>query len=61
VVNKISNESKENHIEFIWLEIEQFAKERVLPIALQKALIKWLKQGRLFWMSQVNDKVYEHN
>ena len=55
-VDKISDKSKEDHLEFCLMDIEKFSQENVLPIALKKAVLKWLKDEKIFWASQVYDK-----
>jgi len=57
-VDKITERSQENHIDFFLFEESKFAKERVLPIALQKAVLKWLKDKKFFWATQIYDKYY---
>lgn len=52
-VNKISEKSKENHLNFILFNKNRFSKEKVLPIALQKAILNWLKNRNFFWASQI--------
>ena len=49
---KVRDKSLENHIDFFFMDIGQFAKERVFPLALKKQVIKWLKDKKLFWASQ---------
>lgn len=55
-VDKISAESKEDHLEFFLLDIDEFSQKNILPIALKKAIIKWLKDKKIFWASQTYDK-----
>lgn len=52
-VGKISTESKENHLQFFLFDKKQLAKEKVLPIALTKAVLKWLKTKKPFWANQI--------
>ena len=59
-VNKITDKSKENHIEFIFFDKKRFLKEKVLPIALQKAILKWQKDKKFFWASQIKEKIFFH-
>jgi len=60
IPDKISEKSKENHIDFIFFDKNRFSKEKVLPIALQKAILGWLKNKKVFWASQIYDKVIFH-
>jgi len=50
-------ETKKNHIAFIFFNIKRFKKEKVLPIALQKAILKWQKNKKFFWASQIYEKI----
>ena len=52
IPEKIISESKENHISFLFFDKKKFKKEKVLPIALQKAILKWQKDKKFFWASQ---------
>ena len=51
-VEKVKDKSLEDHIDFIFLDNKAFKKERVLPVTLQKNIIKWLKNKKVFWVSQ---------
>ena len=53
---KIKDKSLEDHIDFILLGKKDFQKEKVLPISLQKNIIKWLKDKKIFWISQAYKK-----
>jgi len=55
-VDKISERSRENHIDFLFFDKNRFKKEKVLPIALQKSILKWLKNKKIFWASQIYNK-----
>ena len=50
-VNKLKIRSRENHIEFFLKSTKELAREEVLPIALTKAVLKWLKDKKPFWTS----------
>jgi len=56
IPKKIISESKENHISFFLFDKKRFSKEKVLPIALKKAILKWLKDKKIFWASQIYNK-----
>ena len=49
---KVKDKSLEDHLDFLFLDIKQFSKKRVLPIALRKQVLKWLKNKKVFWASQ---------
>lgn len=51
-VEKISTQSQEDHLNFALLTKEEFMKERIYPIALKKQILKWLKNKKIFWVSQ---------
>ncbi len=51
-VKKIKTKSQEGHIEFALFSKEQFMKEKIYPIALKKQILKWLKDKKIFWVSQ---------
>lgn len=52
VVGKPRDQSREDHIDFSFLDKKAFAKAKILPLALQKSIIKWLKNKKMFWASQ---------
>ena len=52
-IKKINTESKENHLQFFLIDKNQLAKENILPVVLKKAVLKWLKDKKLFWVSQI--------
>jgi ADP-ribose pyrophosphatase YjhB (NUDIX family) len=43
--------SKEDHIDFYWKTMDEFKKEKILPIVLKKELISWFKTKKMFWAS----------
>jgi len=49
---KVKDKSLEDHIDFTFLDNKEFEKEKVLPLVLQKNVIKWLKNKKTFWISQ---------
>jgi 8-oxo-dGTP pyrophosphatase MutT (NUDIX family) len=60
IPEKIVLESREDHISFFFFDKEKFKKEKVLPIALQKAILKWQKNKKFFWASQIKEKTIFH-
>ena len=54
LADKLKDKSLEDHIDFVFLNKKDFLKEKVLPIALQKNIIKWLKNKKVFWASQIS-------
>jgi len=52
-VRKISTKSKENHLRFFLMDKKQLARENVLPQSLKKAVLKWVKDKKPFWVSQI--------
>jgi len=55
-VNKVSEKSKEKHLKFVLFNKKRFSEEKVLPIALQKMILKWLKNKKFFWASQIYNR-----
>ena len=55
-VDKIKTDSKEDHIGFKLIDIKKFSKTKIYPIALKKAILKWLKDKKSFWASQIYNK-----
>jgi len=56
-IDKIKTKSKENHIDFKLIPIKEFPRTKIYPIALKKAILKWLKDKKSFWASQIYNKV----
>lgn len=50
-VNKVRDKSMEDYIDFFFFDIKKFTKEKVLPVAIQKNILKWLKNKKIFWTS----------
>lgn len=44
--------SKEKHIDFEWLNFKNFKKSVILPKTLQKSIVKWTKDGKVFRASE---------
>ena len=51
--DKIKLKSREDHIEFFLKTKKELSKERVLPKVLIKAILKWLKNKKPFWVSEI--------
>ena len=49
--DKIRTESKENHLQFFLLDRKQLIKQIVLPEVLKKALLKWFRNKKIFWVT----------
>ena len=58
-LDKLKIKSKENHIEFYLKTKEELVKDKVFPIVLTKAILKWLRNKKLFWASQIYGKTME--
>lgn len=52
-VDKLETKSKEGHLEFFLKTKKELSKEKVLPISLTKAVLKWLKSKKPFWVSEI--------
>ena len=50
--SNVRAKSKENHIDFEFLTQSGFAKKKVYPLALHKAILKWIKDKKTFQVSQ---------
>ncbi len=48
----IEDKSKEDEIDFIFLSKDKFLNEKVYPVILPKAIIKWKEDGKFFWLSK---------
>ncbi len=48
LVGKSKFESKESHISFVLIDADKLSGENVLPNVLKKAVLKWLKNGKVF-------------
>lgn len=59
-VDKLNDKSREDHLEFILMNLRQLAREKILPVALKKAMTKWLKNKKVFWASQIYGKSVLH-
>lgn len=55
-VKKVKDKSKEDHIDFFFFDIKKFSKEIIFPIALRNNILKWLKDGKIFWDSQIENQ-----
>ena len=53
LTDKIKTKSKEDHLQFFLMDKDQLSREKVLPKALTKAVLKWLKGKEFFWASQI--------
>jgi len=49
--NNVKDKSMEDYIDFFFFDIKRFTKEKVLPIAIQRNVLKWLKEKETFWAS----------
>ncbi|MBL7150292.1 MAG: NUDIX domain-containing protein [Candidatus Pacebacteria bacterium] len=56
----VKDKSLEDHIDFFFFDVDRFSKEKILPIALQKSTLRWLKDKKIFWASQLRDKTILH-
>lgn len=52
-VKGISTKSRENHLQFFLIDKKQLIKKNVLPKTLKKAVFKWLRDKKPFWVSQI--------
>jgi len=52
-IKKINTKSNEDHLQFFLMNKNQLVKEKVLPTPLTKALLRWLKDKKPFWVSEI--------
>jgi len=48
---KIKDKSMEDHLDFFFFNTKQFARKRVLPTALKKQVLRWLRDKKPFGQS----------
>lgn len=53
IPEKLDTRSKEDHLRFFLFDKKQLAKETILPRALKQAILKWLKDKKPFWVSEI--------
>lgn len=51
-LNNENFQALEDHMEFKWAEIKDLANMEVYPTAIKNAILKWLKDKKIFWSSQ---------
>lgn len=44
--------SREDHLVFELLSMDEFKRTEVLPASLKNAVLKWLEDGKIFWRSE---------
>lgn len=49
----ITAESAEDHLRFSWISKGKMAESKIYPTALKRAVLKWMKDKKLFWSSQI--------
>lgn len=54
LLRRLAIQSKEDHLVFALLNESKFSQERVLPLVLQKALMGWLHDKKIFWVSNIH-------
>lgn len=53
VADEAKDKSREDHIDFAFFSKKEFEEKEILPISLQKSVIKWLKDKKVFWASEI--------
>lgn len=56
LTENIEIRSKEDHLRFFLINKKQLTKEKVLPKVLARAVLRWLKDKKPFWVSEINKK-----
>ena len=49
-IDEAPTESKEKHITFSWVAVNELERGNVLPMHLVKSVVKWLQDGKTFWI-----------
>lgn len=49
--DKLVFRSRESHINFVWFDIAELSKKNILPVTLKKAVLKWIKDKKIFWIN----------
>ena len=52
-VKEAKDKSMEDHLDFFFLNQKEFSRKKVLPLVMQKNVIKWLKDKKIFWTSNI--------
>ncbi len=52
-INDTNLESKEDHLQFFWVDKKVLSQEKILPESLKKGLLDWLENGEPFWVSDL--------
>lgn len=52
-VNKLHTKSREEHIDFKLMDENEFLRANVLPAVLKRAVQKWLRDRKPFWVSSM--------
>lgn len=52
---KVEDRSKEDHIDFVFFDTKRFTKEIIFPFKLRDNIIKWLRDKKLFWASEIQN------
>jgi 8-oxo-dGTP pyrophosphatase MutT (NUDIX family) len=55
-IDKTKIESKEDHLQFFLLNKKQLIREVVLPEVLKEALLKWFRNKKIFFVSQLDNQ-----
>jgi broad-specificity NMP kinase len=53
-IDGIRIKSKESHLQFFLFSRKELVKQVILPEALKKAILKWFRNKKIFWVSQKN-------
>jgi len=53
--DKVKDRSQEDYMDFFLFSRKEFTEKQVLPLSLQKRVIKWFNNKRLFWIGKIRD------
>jgi len=46
---KTAISSQENHLEFLWIKIDDFKKQNLLPVMIRPLILNWLRGEKKIW------------
>lgn len=44
--------SQEDHLEFVWIELEKLSETIIKPVGVKEKIISWIKDQKIFWASE---------
>jgi ADP-ribose pyrophosphatase YjhB (NUDIX family) len=53
LADEVKDKSREDHLDFVFLSLAEFKTKQVLPVSLQKSVVKWMKDKKIFRVCEV--------